>query len=617
MKFQLLNAEEVAFPAARLAEVCGVELGEGDYVVDLVKCDAPTVYVKMDGKRGEIRYGKICQFNRAFGLLIEKLKAGRTDAFEIKEVPQFEMNGVMFDLCHGNGAFPVSYLKTVIDRLALMGLDTLMLYLEENYEVDGQPRMGYMRPKYSKEMLRETDDYAYAMGLELIPCIQVLAHLKNVLRWDDYREFSDYDDCLLVGDERTEKFVDDVIRANSTAFRSRRIHVGMDEAEELGHGRYLRRFGYENQVQIMNKHMELVTRICEKYGMKPMMWDDMFFKAMAEAHVPMTPENIAKACPKNIQPVYWNYGCPADQKFADHVALSPETIFAGGCWAWFSFSLDYSWTLKSTVHCLERCKKAGIKEVFMTTWGDHGAEAPQPINLVGAQMYAELGYAKNFNEKKFARRFKFCTGGVAKDFRVLENFDVTPVTGMDISKSAVNASKAFMWQDILTGLFDKNIGDVDLRAHYHAMGEKLRGAEKRNGMFNSMFVLYKKAVAFMELKADMGCRLTRAYKAGDRDALLALSADLATLYKRTKDLMEYYRKYWNEIYMPLGWDIFDLRFGGLMARIHTAKLTLDNYLAGAQPSIPELEVERMYFSSSDQMPAWCNMFWKIVSPSME
>lgn len=616
MKFSVNCDPRLNLCAKRLAAVMGVELGEGGIAVCAVQCDTPTLRVSFDGTCAEISYQEICQFNRAFGLLVEKLKRTKKP-FEIVERPQFTMNGVMFDMCHGYGAFNIPYLKTIIDRLALMGLNTLMLYLEENYEVDGQPYMGYMRSKYTKAMLREIDDYAYEMGIELIPCIQTLAHLRAALRWNVYHDYSDYDDCLLVGDERTYQFVDDVIRTNSEVFRSRRIHVGMDEAEELGHGKYLRRFGYETQVAIMQKHLARVTEICEKYGMKPMMWDDMFFKAMQEAHVPITPENIAKACPKNIQPVFWDYGCPSDQKFADHVALSPDTVYAGGCWAWFSFSLEYSWTLKSTLHCIQRCKKAGVKEVFMTTWGDHGAEAPQPVNLVGAQMYAELGYADDWDEEKFVRRFKFCTGGNVADFKALERFDVTPVTDNDIDKVNVNASKMFMWQDILTGLFDKDIEGTDLRAHYHKLVLDLAGSEKRNAMFASMFRLYRKAAAFMELKADMGVRLTAAYRAGDRDALTALSADLAMLLRRTEDLVEYYRTYWTEIYLPLGWDKFDLRFGGLLARIKTAKMTLDNYLAGKTDSIPELEEERLYFAGKKGLPGWCNAFWKIISPEME
>ena len=35
-----------------------------------------------------------------------------------------------------------------------------MLYTEDTYEVDGQPYFGYMRGRYSKEEMKEIDDFA-------------------------------------------------------------------------------------------------------------------------------------------------------------------------------------------------------------------------------------------------------------------------------------------------------------------------------------------------------------------------------------------------------------------------------------------------------------------------
>lgn len=65
----------------------------------------------------------------------------------------------------------VPAVKKWIDVTAAMGYNTLMLYTEDTYEVDGQPYFGYMRGRYSKAELRELDDYAAEKGMELIPCI--------------------------------------------------------------------------------------------------------------------------------------------------------------------------------------------------------------------------------------------------------------------------------------------------------------------------------------------------------------------------------------------------------------------------------------------------------------
>ena len=46
-------------------------------------------------------------------------------------------------------------------------------------------------------------------------------------------------DILLVGDERTETFLDHVIKNISECFSTDFINIGMDEAELLGAGKYL------------------------------------------------------------------------------------------------------------------------------------------------------------------------------------------------------------------------------------------------------------------------------------------------------------------------------------------------------------------------------------------
>ena len=102
----------------------------------------------------------------------------------------FRRFGTMVD-CSRNAVMNVPAVKKWIDVTAAMGYNTLMLYTEDTYEVDGQPYFGYMRGRYSKAELRELDDYAAEKGMELIPCIQTLAHLNAIFRWPQYAAFRD------------------------------------------------------------------------------------------------------------------------------------------------------------------------------------------------------------------------------------------------------------------------------------------------------------------------------------------------------------------------------------------------------------------------------------------
>lgn len=46
-----------------------------------------------------------------------------------------------------------------------------------------EPYFGAYRGRYSAAEIREMDDYAQKFGVELVPCIQTLAHLHNALKW--------------------------------------------------------------------------------------------------------------------------------------------------------------------------------------------------------------------------------------------------------------------------------------------------------------------------------------------------------------------------------------------------------------------------------------------------
>ena len=79
------------------------------------------------------------------------------------------------------GAVPkVETLKKLVDILSSFGYNYLMLYTEDIYEIEGEPYFGYMRGKYSKEEIKEIDNYCIEKGIELRACIQTLAHLGRI-----------------------------------------------------------------------------------------------------------------------------------------------------------------------------------------------------------------------------------------------------------------------------------------------------------------------------------------------------------------------------------------------------------------------------------------------------
>ena len=625
MKIRFLgDLTELSEGIAVISEMLGVEIADGEYVFEVTHTDENKLTVTLDGKKGTIVYNARCAFFRAFGLAVEHIRDGE-ESFDITEPVYFDMNGPMFDVSQGNAAFNMKTVKSILRSISLMGLPTAMLYCEDSFVAQNQPYFGYMRARYTEDEMREIDDYAYALGIEIIPCIQTLAHMPDTLRWRYYRPIKDYAECLFVGKKETYDFLRDLIISATRPLRTKKIHIGMDEAGQLGRGHYLEENGYKPPIEIMREHLINVMEIINDLGLEPMMWDDMFFTAMSmigESTVDMkvVPEHVKRAVPKGMGCVHWRYGVADVDSYLNslslHKQLSGKLIFAGGIWTWLGFSLAWTQTVNSAYTSLTACKKLGVRDVFATIWGDNGTECLANTTLIGCQLYAEHQYADELDYEKLKKRFYFCTGGRVEDFENLEYFDRNPLTENIKGRADYNPSKYLMWQDILTGLCDKNIEGYELDAHYKKLAEDLKPAIERNGQFGGMFEFSCQAARVLSTKSQMGLRLTAAYKAGDKAALKNFAdVELPALREEMLTLRRIHMKNWFDLYKPLGWDIMDMRYGSLVTRINSAIEEINMYLCGELDRIEELEEERLVYSGTEGAPRWLNYFGDIVSPS--
>jgi len=156
--------------------------------------------VSSDGISGEITYIHKHEFFMGLAVIINALQYGNKICTQYTS--KFKTLGAVLD-CSRNGALLPQRIKDIIISIAAMGLNVLMLYTEDLYHVEDEPYFGYMRGRYTHEELKELDDYAFIFGIEIIPCIQTLAHLEQFLKWDASSHYQDNDSVLLVGSDET------------------------------------------------------------------------------------------------------------------------------------------------------------------------------------------------------------------------------------------------------------------------------------------------------------------------------------------------------------------------------------------------------------------------------
>lgn len=586
-----------------------------------VKQIAGPLKVNCNPERGEIFFEEKIHFFRAVGLWIQEFKENKT--FQVMEEPQFKTNGVMVDVSR-NGVMTVEGIQNLLRKMALMGLNVVMVYTEDTFTVEEYPYFGYMRGRYSEQELRACDDYAHQFGIEMVPCIQTLAHLTEALKWNYAANIKDTADILLVGKEETYEFIENLLKAASKPFRSNRIHIGMDEAHQLGLGKYLEQNGYQKRFSIMNEHLHKVVALAEKLSLTPMIWSDMYFRLGSKngnyydlnAHIP---EDVIDSMPKDVQMVYWDY-YHTDEEFyrtflQKHKEFGSEPIFAGGVWTWNGMAPNYGKTMATTNAALEACKKEGITEVFATMWGDNGAETHPFTGLAGLQLFADHGYGREVDHKKLAKRFSFCTGGDWDDFIALNEFDETPGVSKDNLHES-HPSKFLLWQDVLLGLYDENIRSLPLGQHYLNLASRMEEAKERNKNWSEMFSFYSQLARVLSVKAEFGIHLKAAYDRRDKQELTQLKDQLRLLRSMVDELRKLHRSLWFSSLKPFGWEVIDIRYGGILSRLDTVEYRLHSWLNGSISSIEELAEERLFFDAPWKMPEGAlgrNTYHRIVT----
>jgi Glycosyl hydrolase family 20, catalytic domain. len=580
-----------------------ITISDGGYPLTVHQRKGPIEVRNRDGI-GEIYYQEKIHFFRGLGLWLENFQNQKE--FEIIEYPQFRTSGVMLDASR-NAVLQVEEIQSLMRNMAVMGLNLFMLYTEDTYEIPDYPYFGYMRGRYTGKELRTCDEYAGMLGIEMIPCIQTLAHLKMVLKWGFTRDIRDTDDILLAGEAKTYEFIEKMIVSASRPFRSKRIHIGMDEAHQLGLGRYLELHGYRNRFDIMNEHLKRVVSICERHGLKPMMWSDMYFRLGSpngeyyDENV-IIPEKAVETIPENIQLVYWDY-YHTDEAFyrsyiQKHKELGRETLFAGGAWTWNGISPNYGRAFVATEAALAACKKEKIGEVFTTLWGDNGAETPVLTALPVLQLFAEHTYRQTVSKEHLRSRFRFCTGYHWDDFLTLNEFDETPGV-QENNLNSSNGSKILLWQDVLLGLFDEDIRGLDMDRHYTDLIPKLKKAKEQNAGAERLFGFYEKLAQVLRLKSEMGIRLKDAYDRRNRQRMGKLLEQIRQIREDVEELHSQHRTLWFSLYKPFGWEILELRYGGLEARLKTAEWRIRQWLDGEIEQLEELEEKRLPFDHPD------------------
>ena len=138
--------------ASRLRE--NVERLTGVILPQNIRCEkAPGLCVSVTAEGGSIAAEDLSALSRGFFLAARAVKEN-TLPLNVKQERHFHSVGAMVDMSRG-AVMTVGAVKRYINELSALGMNFLMLYTEDTYEVPEYPYFGYLRGRYTQDELRE------------------------------------------------------------------------------------------------------------------------------------------------------------------------------------------------------------------------------------------------------------------------------------------------------------------------------------------------------------------------------------------------------------------------------------------------------------------------------
>ena len=546
----------------------------------------------------------VCYARRCDALrLVGRLLAGESPS--APERGPFDRFGVMIDLSR-NAVMKVEYAKSVLERLAILGYDYAMLYTEDVSELPGEPYFGMLRGRLTAADVRAIDDHAAALGIELVPCLETLGHLEQIFRWKAYEPLRDIDGILLAWEEKSYALVGKMLKFWRDNVRSRTIHLGLDEAWKLGQGEFRKRFGEQKVFDIMLRHVDRLSAMCRDLGVDAVMWSDMWFRAGSKRHdyydlEADIPEAISKRIPANIRLCYWDYyhrdAAFYEAMIARHRAMHGEPMMASGVWTWGTFWYNHRYTRAAAGACVDACRKAGLKDVLFTMWGDDGGFCDFESAFAGLAWAAERACTgKKPDEKVLENRYAALFAGASwkavtslgewTDGEASEILWDDPIMNLRAGVRRIEAD----WEVAISDTHAKH-GDLEvgLRRAQRVLAKAHSDDAGTGGSMPYARALCAALLARIELAnaifaAWSGPKGRR--RAAVRDRVLPAAGRNA---RAIESFAAAFRTMWRMHNRPQGMETTQIRLAGALERAHEAVLRFEEYAVGEVDTIPELD----------------------------
>jgi hypothetical protein len=285
-------------------------------------------------------------------------------ACEIEDAPDLPRRGVLLDISRGKVP-TLETLKSLVDFMVGLKLNLLMLYTEHVFRFRRHPLIGENASPMAAAELRELDRYARERHVELVPTLQSLGHMHQILKHPRYRKLAESEKGWSISPalEETYQLLDDLYSEYLGNFASPWLNANCDEPVDLGKGLSRARAEAEGAASVFAAHVARVQKLAAKHGKRTMIWADFLFEH---------PE-VFPLLPKGLLLIDWWY--EANHDF-ERVGKLREGGFpflaAAGTSGWNTLFPRVPNAVANIRGYAEAAKRHRAEGLLVTEWGDNG-----------------------------------------------------------------------------------------------------------------------------------------------------------------------------------------------------------------------------------------------------
>ncbi len=235
-------------------------------------------------------------------LVQQHSQAKTLPGMRIEDAPEFRVRGAQIDL-----SILAPTREAIEERLRLFSrykINTVLMAYWDKFPFEKHPKASHP-DALTKDDIRALVKLAGVLHIDLIPCIQCLGHVENVLANDEYAHLREDEHILSqFCPEHPGAFAlfQDMVQEVMELHDSNYFHVGADEAYFLGHCPACREIAEEHGT--IGVYVRYLSKVCDYIrgkGKTPIVWDDMLCRS---------PKHLEELS-RDMVLYYWDY-LPAD-----------------------------------------------------------------------------------------------------------------------------------------------------------------------------------------------------------------------------------------------------------------------------------------------------------------